>query len=1110
MNESELSGPRYWKSLDDLAETPAFREWMEREFPAGASEMEGVNRRHFMKIMAASFGLAGLGMAGCRRPESRILPYAEQPENMIPGVPTYYSSSMPGIHGSMPIIVETHQSRPTKIEGNPSYRPYGGATDIYTQSSILDLYDPDRATRSRAAGASISVSGVRDRLTALSDAHREDGGKDLVFLAEPSSSPSRARLVEAIQAKFPEATWAEYAPVDRGAAERALAKLTGKPLRALPRYEQAKRVLAVDADFCGKDADIGAARGFAMTRKVKDSSEASEMSRLYSVESGMTTTGAMADHRLRLSTSQIGAFVAKMAAALSIDLPAAANQAAATLELDAKWVAECAKDLKQHRGKSLVVAGPHLPESVHILVAAINDMLDAPIDYVEVPSAAPGIEAVAARLEQGVKTLVILGGNPVFDAPADLDFESLMAKAEESIHLSYSFNETSAAADLLIARSHYLESWGDGRTFDGTLVPVQPMIEPLFPTFNELEVLARIAGESKTDPYEIARATFFEVGGDDFSKFLSDGLLRQSAYPQHDLSLSGSRMASALVADELRAPQLSAESIEVRFEPSSHAYDGRYANNGWLMEVPDGMTKLTWDNPILISPRLAKELEAAQGVPIFPGTGPMNRMGGFLEATKGTLQRNKARFHRGMEQGVVAELTLDGRTIKAPIHVVPGMANYTVILPFGMGRKQVGRVGKDVGFNFYPLRKSSGMASATGATLQLTEETYNLANTQEHWSLEGRAILREGNADHYQKNPNFANEMGMESHAPANYGIHDSKSLQEKSVSQFRGGSAYEHPTFSGPPPNVGIWRGHEDKFPKTQQWGIAIDLNSCTGCNACVVACQSENNIPIVGKDQVLRGREMHWMRLDRYFSAAQYEPGDVPEDVQVSFMGMLCQHCENAPCESVCPVNATVHDRQGLNTMAYNRCVGTRYCANNCPYKVRRFNFFDYNKRKIGEFYKGPFGAIEEPELGKMRANPNVTVRMRGVMEKCTYCTQRIEAAKIDSKSKAGASANIHVPDGKIKTACQQVCPTDAIVFGDVSDADTEVSKLKASDRNYSVLGYLNVRPRTTYLARLRNPNPKMPDAYQYPYTYGAYQQRYGSGAAKKNGRDETTTAN
>ncbi|TVP77790.1 MAG: 4Fe-4S dicluster domain-containing protein [Puniceicoccaceae bacterium] len=1103
MKHSEFSGPRYWKSLDDLAETPAFKDWVEREFPAGASEMEGVNRRQFMKVMAASFGLAGLGMSGCRRPEKTILAYSKSPEVLIPGVPVYYTSSQPGARDNMPVIVETHSGRPTKIEGNPSYQPYGGATTIYTQASVLDLYDPDRATKS-----SLNPNAVRDRLSAISARHREDGGAGLVFLAEPSTSPSRARLVALIKETFPEATWAEYTAIDQSTSERAAKAVFGKTLRTLPDFSQAKRVLALDADFLlSADASTGLARDFAKTRRVLHSKDAGKMSRLYSVEGVLSSTGTMADHRLRLSSSQMGAFIAKIALALGVPgLPAELRQAAVTLDVDAKWVDECATDLAANKGHALVVAGEHLSESVHAIVIAINQTLQAPVRYVEVPDAEAGIEAAASRLQSGeVKTLVMLGGNPVYDAPVDLDWAQAVAQASESVYLGGSVNETSQAADVHIAASHYLESWGDGRTFDGTLVPVQPMIEPLFPTFNELEVLARIAGSRTNDAYSIVKATFESLGGQDFNQFLSLGLLDGSAYA--DASTGTANYAAAINAADLAAPALSGGALEVRFTASSHAGDGRYANNGWMMECPDPITKLTWDNAILISPRLAKELEKEQGIQIFPNKGPMNKDSKFFEAVKGQQQRNKAIFNRGKEQAVVAELTLNGRRVKAPIHIVPGLANYTVVLPLGMGREVVGRVGQGVGFDAYKLRDSQHMGMATGASLQLTQDVFEIANAQQHWSMEGRAIVREGNLDYYKKDPDFANKMGVESHAPANYGKDDNKSLQEKSINQYRGNSAYEHPSFAEPAPNVKVWRGEEarKKFPHIQQWGMTIDLNSCTGCSACVVACQSENNIPIVGKGQVLLGREMHWMRIDRYFSAEKYDQTDVPEDVQVSYMGMLCQHCENAPCEQVCPVNATVHDEQGLNTMAYNRCVGTRYCANNCPYKVRRFNFFDWNKRKIGEFYKGPLGPVDEPELGKMQKNPNVTVRMRGVMEKCTFCTQRIEAAKIDQKRLAGASGDIKVRDGAIKTACQQVCPTDAINFGDISDAETEVSKVKESDRNYAVLGYLNVRPRVTYLARLRNPNPKMPDAYSQPYATAQYKERYGSGG----GSDSAATA-
>ncbi|MDQ8208388.1 TAT-variant-translocated molybdopterin oxidoreductase [Coraliomargarita sp. SDUM461003] len=1106
MNNSEFSGPRYWKSLDDLAETPAFSEWVQREFPAGASEMEGVNRRQFMKVMAASFGLAGLGMAGCRRPEQNILPYSKQPENLIPGVPVYYTSSQPGARDNVPVIVETHTGRPTKIEGNPSYKPYGGATSVYTQASILDLYDPDRATKS-----SVSDTAVRDRLAAISKAHAADEGKGLVFLAEPSTSPSRAALVAQIKKKFPQATWTEYTAIDQSTSEQAAKAVFGKTLRSIPEFDKAKRVLSLDADFLlNADASIGLARDFVKTRKVKDSKDATKMSRLYAVESSLTSTGAMADHRLRLSSSQMGAFIAQLAAAMGVKLSASAQKAAATLKVDSKWVEECASDLAANKGHAIVVAGEHLSKSAHAIVIAINEILSAPVKYVEVADAEAGIADAVARLNQGdVETLFILGGNPVYNAPVDLDWAAAQAKASESIYFGSDKNETAKAAKLVIAASHYLESWGDGRTFDGTLVPVQPMIEPLFPTFSELEVLARLAGARKYDAYSIVQDTFKAQGGSDFNRFLSDGVLDGSAFKP--VKTGAADLSAAVLAADLEAPELNASKLDVRFAASSHAGDGRYANNGWMMECPDPMTKLTWDNAILISPRLAKELEEKDGVQIFPSKKPMNKDSEFFEGAKGTLQTNKATFKRGKEQAVVAELTLNGRTVKGPIHVVPGMANYTVVLPLGLGRETVGRVGAGVGFNAYTVRSSNALGVATGAALQLTSEISPLANTQEHWSMEGRAIIREGNADYYKKNPEFANKMGVESHAPANYGKDADKSLQEKSTSQFRGNSAYKHPSFAEPAPNVKVWQGEEARkqYPDIQQWGMAIDLNSCTGCTACVVACQSENNVPIVGKDQVLRGREMHWMRIDRYFSAEKYDQTEVPEDVQVSFMSVMCQHCENAPCEQVCPVNATVHDTQGLNTMAYNRCVGTRYCANNCPYKVRRFNFFDWNKRQIGEVYKGPLGPVDEPELQKMQKNPNVTVRMRGVMEKCTYCTQRIESAKIEQKRLAGATGNIKIADGTIKTACQQVCPTDAITFGDVSDANSEVSKIKASDRNYSVLGYLNARPRTTYLARLRNPNPKMPDAYKKPYAYAQYDERYGHGSGAAHGDHDAHAA-
>jgi len=1105
--ESELTGRRYWQSLDELVETPGFRDWVEKEFPSGASELDGVNRRNFMKIMAASFGFAGLGMSGCRRPEQNILPYSEQPEQIIPGVPNYYSSSVPDARDNLPVIVETHQARPTKIEGNPSYRPYGGGTDIYAQASVLELYDPDRATRSRIDGAKAEPAAVRDLLASIGDKHRDDGGAGLVFLAEPSTSPSRRRLAEELKEAFPKAVWAEYEPVDKDVGERASERVFGRRVRQLNQFSRAERIVSIDGDFVhASPGKLGNARGFADGRRIYSADEASSMSRLYSVESDLTLTGSMADHRLRSGASQMGALAAQLSAAVFRELGRHAALAerleavGADLEIDPQWVRECARDLASHRETSLVVGGEHLPEAVHALLFVLNDALGAygsTARLVEAPAEEPGIEAAAERLRGGdVEDLVILGGNPVYNAPAGLDWKALQAKAGRVVHLSYYFNETSVEADARIARTHYLESWGDGRAYDGTLLPVQPMIEPLFPAFDALEALARVLGRSETDPHAIVRETFAGLpeggpGDAPFNRFLSDGLVKGSAYPPVDARPD----PAGVEAGALAPVALSADHLELLFQPSSHTYDGRHANNGWMMEVPDPLSKLAWDNAILISPRLAKELQKESGIPIIPDSSTM--------AEIGQLQQESAHFQRGKEMAPMGEVTLDGRSVRGPLHVLPGLANYTVVLPLGFGRRVVGRVGHQVGFDAYPLG-GGGQRVATGAQVKVLDETQKLANTQEHWAMEGRAIVREANAGDYEKNPEFAQEMGVQSHSPPIYGRHENKSLQFKVTEQPRGASLFEHPDFSAPRSNVAVWNGEEAerKYSASQQWGMSIDLNACIGCNACVIACQSENNIPIVGKDQVLRGREMHWIRLDRYFSSAENDPAEIPEDVQVSFMGMMCQHCENAPCEPVCPVNATVHDSQGLNVMAYNRCVGTRYCANNCPYKVRRFNFFDWNKREIGAYYKGPLGPEDEPELEKMQQNPDVTVRMRGVMEKCTYCVQRIEQATIDQKNKAGASDDIHIPDGHIQTACQQVCPTDAIVFGDVADPDTEVSRLKASDRDYSVLGYLNTRPRTTYLARLRNPNEAMPNAYPQPYTRQDYKQRYGHGSGHGEG--------
>jgi MoCo/4Fe-4S cofactor protein with predicted Tat translocation signal len=1101
----DLVGQDYWRSLDEKTGTPEFKEWLNREFPEGSSEASGFNRRHFLKMMGASFGLAGLGLAGCREPRNHTLPYAKQPENQIPGVALYFATSFPGATANQPILVETHQYRPTKIEGNTSYGPNGTATCKFAQSSILDLYDVDRAAGSQnAAGRILPKDIALGELASIAKEALAANGAGFAFLAAPSSSPTRARLIASLKKKLPQALWTEYAPVPEGAADRAASKLAGRSVRLRPDYAAAKRVLSLDADFLDAGDDATASqRAFAQARRIDNPEEVvAKMNRLYAVESTFTLTGAQADHRLRASASSIPAIAALFVAEVltqtggALELADTLRTKAAGLKLDDKWVKESVADLVAHRGSSLIVAGDHLPEAVHALVALANARLGAAGKTLSYVSANDTVEKTFADLADAlkagtVKTLVVLGGNPVYDAPADLEFAKI-AKGVRIVRHGFhgpNADETSEFAKaspggLFLAAPHYLESWNDGRAPNGTYVPVQPMIEPLFPCVNELEVVAAFAGVTG-DAYGLVKETFAALGGKNFEAWLAEGVLPESGYNAISFSPADAKVADLVAAASFEAPALSGKSLEVRIVPSTHAYDGRYANNGWLAENPDPMLKTNWENVIAISPKLAEELK------VEPQAMFIN--------TVGQLNRNINQLIDGKLTAHVATLTLNGRKVTGPLFILPGMPDYTVSVQLGFGRRKVGRIGTRVidaekhlgtGYDAYPLTAYAAPAYAAGVKLELTGETAVVANTQDHWSMEGRDIIREANVSEYAADPAFASKMGPDAHSPKVYGASDAMTPAQKSLLQPRGNSAYEHPTQSLPMPNVAVWKGAEDKFPIPQQWGMSIDLNTCTGCNACVVACQAENNIPIVGRDQTLKGRDMRWIRLDRYFYDGRDAKKDgtlaIPEDPQVTFMSVACMHCETAPCESVCPANATVHDQEGLNVMAYNRCIGTRYCANNCPYKVRRFNFLDYANREVGHFYEGPvakqggfLGGKDLPELPKMQKNPNVSVRMRGVMEKCTFCIQRIQEAKIKVKADARDSADVRVADGVIKVACEQACASESIVFGDVSDENSRVSKLKRSKRDYGALSFLNTRPRTTYLAKLRNPNPKMPGA-------------------------------
>ena len=1069
-NPQSATGRRYWRSLDELADTPEFKEWLQREFPQGASELtDDVSRRHFLKIMSASFALAGLGVmgAGCRRPEEKLEPFGQQPEGYVYGEPEYYATAMPTRTGAIPLVVKSYEGRPIKIEGNAKFPGGNGGTDRYAQASILDLYDPDRAKRFAKDGNTVSRDEALGFLDELSKKFAANQGEGLAFLAESSTSLSRARLQKIIAQKFPKSQWFTYDAIDSGVHQRAATQAFGQPVKPVFHFDKAKVILSLDCDFLGGEDDAhNHIRKFAAGRKPGEG-----MSRLYAVESLFTLTGMNADHRLRVPAGQV-AHIASMVSQIAGLLSYSANTVE-TRDDFGKWVAECAKDLIANGKNALVVAGQRQPPEVHMLAWAINSVFGAVGNTVTLlpvfEQAGRGIADLAKADEAGkIHTLVISGSNPAYAGLEGVYLGHMKGLQDKDIiRLGFHEDETFVLSDWHFPMAHYLESWGDGTTSDGTLVPVQPLIQPLFGGLTELEFLARIAGEAQTDPHDIVRATF--AGSDeDWKKLLFNGYLEGSAAKPANLPIDQLMVTPKLA----NVPAPTKDSLEVVFYRDAKMDDGRYANNGWMQELPDPITKLTWGNAVLVSRRTARDL--------------------------------------GVKNGDVVEITLNGRSVKGPIWTQPGMADYSLGLALGYGRKRAGRVGTGVGFNAYEI--FSGKYIESGATVKKTGETYQFATTQHHWSMEGRPAVREANLDTFAKDPDFATEM---------HGIE--------------------------PPIVAPLYPNPLDDAKKTalHQWGMAVDLSACVGCGTCVLACQSENNIPIVGKDQVMRGREMHWLRIDRYYTADpakekrsdSFQKDDEQQfaewidDVQAVNQPMMCHHCEAAPCENVCPVNATVHDQEGLNVMAYNRCIGTRYCSNNCPYKVRRFNYLDFNKRPLADL-KGPFyptplthktdgkwdllswfkapdaGGMREADewdLIKMVKNPDVTVRMRGVMEKCTYCTQRIEQAKIAQKVKAGASGDVRLSEARgtvPRTACQQACPAGAIVFGDISDPDSTVSRLKAQQRNYSVLGDLLTKPRTTYLARIRNPNPKMPDYRDWPYSFEEYENRGGELQAEEKG--------
>ena len=986
---SALKGSEFWRTLEERAGDPAFQERLYNEFP---SEIEAITdpvaRRTFLKLMGASLALAGV-TACTKQPPEKIVPYVRQPEELIPGRPLFYATSMAVGGVATGLLVENHEGRPTKIEGNPLHPGSLGATDVFAQAAILGLYDPDRSQTLRNLGEIRPWSAYLGAINAALTAQKPLKGAGLRILTESVNSPTLAAQIRDLLSRFPSAKWHQWDPASRDNA-RAGAKLAfGEYVDAQYHVDQADVILSLDADFLGAGpGGLRYARDFSKRRRPED---AEHMNRLYAIESMPTSTGARADHRLPMKPSAIEGAARAIAAAAGV---AGARPAGAAQDKEQKWIAAVAKDLLGHRGRSLVIAGESQPPAVHAIAHAMNQALGnagKTVVYTKTAEAEPvnqleSIRDLVADMNAGkVDLLVIIGGNPVYTAPADLKFADALNKVQLRSHLSLYDDETSALCQWQIPEAHFLEAWSDARAFDGTTSIVQPLIAPLYGGKSAHEVLAAMSDRPERSGHDLVR-DHWKIDKDDtaWRRWLHDGVMPNTAYAPANVTANAAAVGSGPMS-----PATPAGALEISFRNDPSVLDGRFANNGWLQELPKPITRLTWDNAVITSPATAARLKGSE-YPAFQGG------------------------EHGQIIADVVELKLQGRSVRGAMFAVVGHPDDCVTVHLGYGRSRGGRVAAGAGFNANAIRTSSALSFGSGVELTKTGDTFSLACTQYHHLMEGRGLVRAATREEYLRDPK----------------------------------SVHEGPGMEPPPPKT-LTLYPEVKYDG-YKWGMAIDVNACIGCNACVVGCQSENNIPVIGKEQVLRGREMHWLRVDTYYRGQAENP-------ETYFQPVPCMQCENAPCEVVCPVGATAHSSEGLNDMVYNRCVGTRYCSDNCPYKVRRFNFLLYQD-------------FDTPAL-KLGRNPDVTVRSRGVMEKCTYCVQRINAAKIDSEK-----ADRKVRDGEIKTACEQACPADAIVFGNLNDPESRVAKLQAETRNYALLAELNTRPRTTYLAAVRNVNPEL----------------------------------
>lgn len=985
---------RFWQSLEELAETENYRDLRDHEFTRDIlKEAYRPSRRSVLKLMAASAALSGL-TACTRMPNEIITPYAsERPEEFVPGKPIFFATAMPHPSGGLGLLAENHMGRPTKVEGNPGHPASLGATDVFAQASVLGLYDPDRAKVIVHDGRISDWSKFLDDMAVFRQALAARKGAGFRILTETVTSPTLGGQIADLLGQFPQAKWHQYEPCGRDSARLGSRMAFGEFVNTLYRFDKADVVVSLDADFfCSTPAGVRYARDFADRRRV--TGPQSSMNRLYVVESTATITGAMADHRLPMWSSHVEDFARALAAGLGVNVGGAP---AASGAWPADWIPALVRDLKQHQGSTVVLAGDQQPPIVHALAHAMNQALGNvgnTVIYTDSIEASPvdqlqSLRELVTDINAGeVHTLLIVGANPIYNAPADFKFAEALLKVNQRIHLSLYEDETAELCHWHVPETHYLESWGDVRAYDGTASIVQPLIYPLYDGRSPHELLGIFLGQGGLTAHDAVRDFWQKQNisknfDSDWQAWLEKGVIPNTALPQKSV-----RLNPDFAAQVQPVAATSGGELELVFRPDPAIWDGRYANNGFLQELQKPLTKLTWDNAALVGAATAQRL--------------------------------------GLGNEDVVVLHYQGRTLRAPVWIMPGHVENSVTVNFGYGRRRAGNVGTGIGFDAYALRTSGALWFGSGLTIEKTGEHYPLAVMQHQYiqqqngklisetsdAAEQRELVRVATLEEFRKDPDFAKDPPEQTtKAPSLYPPYD---------------------------------------FSKGYQWGMAIDLNSCVGCNACVTACQSENNIPVVGKEEVRRGRHMNWIRIDTYYR------GDLDKPEAYN-QAVLCMHCENAPCEYVCPVGATVHSPEGLNEMIYNRCVGTRYCSNNCPYKVRRFNFVLYSDWIT-------------PSLYGMR-NPDVSVRSRGVMEKCTYCIQRIQAAKIPAEE-----AEREIRDGEVQTACQQSCPTQAIVFGNINDPNSRVSKLKAQSRNYGLLTELNTRPRTSYLARLRNPNPEI----------------------------------